>query len=351
MNGSRPLAAAAIGLFVSFSAVADELPALNIDPAGITVSGVSSGGFMAVQLHVAYASLFSGVGVVAGGPWACADSTPWPRLVTATTVCMDLQGDFVPFQGPPSAGASVEAVREAFQRGAIDDPSHLEDDRVFLFSGTNDRTVPGEVVEATRAFYAAFVNEAGILHVAEVPAGHGLATLNVGVDCGASASPYLNDCDFDTAGTLLHHLLATTLADRAERAGAPSRFGQSTFTGGEPGRISMAETGFLFVPPRCADGARCRLHVALHGCRQHVDAVGSAFVEGAGYDAWAYANDIVVLYPQATAMSSWWPERTNPRGCWDWWGYTGDGYAERDAPQMKAIVGMVKRLTDGPNSR
>ena len=43
----------------------------NIDVgAGITVSGLSAGGFMAVQMHVAYSDLFTGVGVIAGGTYS-----------------------------------------------------------------------------------------------------------------------------------------------------------------------------------------------------------------------------------------------------------------------------------------
>jgi hypothetical protein len=49
-----------------------------------------------------------------------------------------------------------------------------------------------------------------------------------------------------------------------------------------------------------------------------------------------------VLYPQAVARYWWWP--FNPRGCWDWWGYTGQAYATKDAPQMRAVMAMVERL-------
>ena len=42
------------------------LPALNIDKTQTTVSGLSSGGYMAVQLHVAYSATFKkGAGIVA----------------------------------------------------------------------------------------------------------------------------------------------------------------------------------------------------------------------------------------------------------------------------------------------
>ena len=47
---------------------ADQLPALGADAGRISVSGFSSGGFMAVQYDVAFSASTIGVGVVAGGP-------------------------------------------------------------------------------------------------------------------------------------------------------------------------------------------------------------------------------------------------------------------------------------------
>ena len=39
-----------------------------------SVSGLSSGAFMTVQLHLAHSSSFCGAGIVAGGPFRCAES-------------------------------------------------------------------------------------------------------------------------------------------------------------------------------------------------------------------------------------------------------------------------------------
>ena len=46
----------------------ERLPAIAADLSQTSTSGISSGGYMAVQLHVAYSSLVIGVGVLAGGP-------------------------------------------------------------------------------------------------------------------------------------------------------------------------------------------------------------------------------------------------------------------------------------------
>ncbi|NJM35291.1 MAG: hypothetical protein HC850_11920 [Rhodomicrobium sp.] len=47
----------------------------------------------------------------------------------------------------------------------------------------------------------------------------------------------------------------------------------------------------------------------------------------------------MLLFPQVE------PTTLNPNGCWDWWGYTGPQFLERDAPQMVAVKRMLDRLT------
>jgi poly(3-hydroxybutyrate) depolymerase len=51
-----------------------ELPALNVDIAETSISGISSGGFMAVQFQVAHSSIVKGVGVIAAGPYFCSQA-------------------------------------------------------------------------------------------------------------------------------------------------------------------------------------------------------------------------------------------------------------------------------------
>jgi poly(3-hydroxybutyrate) depolymerase len=57
------------------AASAAALGSYNVDPNSISVSGLSSGGYMAAQLGVAYSDIFTkGFGVFAGGPYDCARS-------------------------------------------------------------------------------------------------------------------------------------------------------------------------------------------------------------------------------------------------------------------------------------
>ena len=98
----------------------------------------------------------------------------------------------------------------------------------------------------------------------------------------------------------------------------------------------------MCIRDRC-ERERCRVHVAFHGCRQGAGEIGERFVREAGYNRWAQANRLIVLYPQVRA--SWRP--FNPRGCWDWWGYTGAAYHTREGAQIRAVQGMLERLS-GP---
>ena len=101
----------------------------------------------------------------------------------------------------------------------------------------------------------------------------------------------------------------------------------------------MAATGWVYVPTGCGSGTSCKLHVALHGCKQNTADIGQEFVRNAGYNRWAEANNIVVLYPQTSQKAT--------NSCWDWWGYDDANHAKKSAPQMVAITSMVEQLSRG----
>jgi poly(3-hydroxybutyrate) depolymerase len=324
----RPAIAALLAgalLCATGAATAAGLPRLAIEPGTVTVSGISSGGYMATQFQVAHGSLVKGAGVFAAGPWYCARGS----LSRALGDCFDK---------PESAPGAAELVAEAKRAGAagrIDDPKRLADDRVWVFRGSRDDKVAEPVVDALVEFYRAFVPPANVAHVTNVAAAHGVPTPKAGAECGVTASPYLNACDYDGVGEMLAFLYGPLQA--AGKPGATVAFDQAAY---DP-QGSLAAQGFLYVPAACGRGTPCRLHVAFHGCRQGAEFVGDAFVRGAGYDRWAETNRIVVLYPQAK-KSLLLP--LNPQGCWDWWGYEDADYATRAGTQVSAIRAMVKAI-------
>ena len=309
---------------------ADPLPRYGADISTLTVSGLSAGGNMAVQVHVAHSNRVTGVGALAAGPYYCAQGSLW----TALNECMT-----------PSTSSRLprwEVLKSQADRYArdelVDPTTNLASARVWLFAGLRDRTVKPDVVAVVERFYASYNTKP--VFVRDQPAGHAMVTLDAGLACDRSDPPFINDCDYDAAGELLRHLLPGLSAPAFKPGGRLIQFDQKVFANGGAYAISMADTGYAYVPLAC-DAAPCRVHVAFHGCRQGAETIGESFVRDAGYNRWADTNRLIVLYPQAIARY-WWIY--NPRGCWDWWGYTGTHYATKEAPQIRAVLAMVERL-------
>jgi len=295
---------------------AEPLPALDAEKT-YTASGLSSGAYMAVQLHVAHSSVIKGIGAIAGGPYYCAQGSLW----TAHYNCMT-PGAWWPLPATSTLKAQTEALAKA---GRIDATQNVASARVWLFSGTQDRTVYPDVVKALKSFYEVFKAKPAL--IADKPAGHAMVTESVGNSCEATAPPYINDCKYDAAGELLKYLLGLSQHSAAD---------PKQLTEFNQGSYGLEGDGYVYVPATCQK-ERCRVHVAFHGCRQSA----KEFAEGAGYNRWAEANKLIVLYPQVN--SSWRP--WNPRGCWDWWGYTGSLYATKEGAQVRAMMKMLARLS------
>ena len=317
-------------LLLSFRALAaDPLPGLGAEKT-VTVSGLSSGGYMAVQMHVAHSSIVKGAGVIAAGPYYCAQGSLWSAYYN----CMQ-PGWFTPL--PRAAKLRAEAESRA-KAGLIDATSNLASSRAWLFTGAKDPQVERDVVEALQAFYNEYKVQTII--VKDPAAGHAIATVGAGnPDCGATRAPFINACKYDAAGELLKHLYGKLNAPAAQESGRLLAFDQKPFGALE---ISMDEAGYVFVPQAC-ETASCRIHVAFHGCRQGAAEVKEQFVREAGYNRWADANRLIVLYPQAIGRTSW--TLFNPRGCWDWWGYTGPQYHTKNGAQPRAVKAMLDRLS------
>jgi poly(3-hydroxybutyrate) depolymerase len=310
---------------------AARLPSLGADGGDVSVSGLSSGAFMAVQFHVAHADVVRGAGVLAGGPWNCARGS----ASRATGECM---------QGAPEVAPLLGELREAQGRGLVAAPGAFGRSRVWLFSGYNDGVVRPVVVERLRQFYAAILPAGSVFLRNDLRAGHAMVTTDSGGACDLTGGSFMADCDFDAAGALLRFIHGPLEAPAGSPSGRLVEFEQGEFVSGGTRAAGLADTGRAWIPAACAAGARCRIHVALHGCRQSVESVGAAFVSGAGYNRWADSNRMVILYPQARTT---WGMPFNPNGCWDWWGFTGPRYATREGVQVKAIKAMVDRLASG----
>ena len=318
------------------AAAAAPLAAYNVDPANVSISGMSSGGYVAMQMAVAYSSVFRGVGVVAGGPYDCARQA----------LISECSAGAAPDVSPAVANARGWSGNE------IDDVAHIAGQRVYVVDGSLDVVTGPSVARQVQAFYV----QGGFLPAARVKvdtvdaAGHTFPTnfdAAGNTACGISAEPFISNCRFDAAGALLqwiHGALKPPAASGA--AGRLLSFDQSPFAA--PG-IGMDTTGLVYVPTRCAAGERCALHVALHGCYQGQSWIGRKFATNSGYARWADANDIIVLFPQAKVdfVPHWTPANgllNNVEGCWDWIGWYGNDYDQKSGAQLRAIRAMIQQV-------
>jgi poly(3-hydroxybutyrate) depolymerase len=315
---------------------ADKLPRLGAARDQTSVSGLSSGAFMAVQLQVAYSRSIIGAGVVAGGPYYCAAN----HLMLAG-ICMGQ----VPFT-PPNPLIMAQAAQLFASNRQIDSLRNLKTRRVYVFSGRDDTVVKPPAVDATVAFFQQVgVTGERLKYVNTLPAGHALISPGQGNDCAANAAPFISHCTvgdapYDQAGELLAHIYGPLQPKAPKAQGELMAFNQREFAAQASG---LADEAYLYVPPACrASDAHCKVHVAIHGCEQSSEVVGQRFVTETGYNEWADTNGLLVLYPQISKSVS------NSSGCWDWWGYSGSDYAKRSGPQMKAIRAMIQRLQKHP---
>jgi poly(3-hydroxybutyrate) depolymerase len=326
----------ALGLAAPMPSTAQSLPALNIDRNAITVSGVSSGGYMAVQMHVAHSRTFAGVGSIAGGPYYCAENT----LAIALSRCM-----LPDAYDEPDPARLAWITRMFADDGRIDPVDGLLDDRVWIFSSPGDTVVRQRVSDRLVDYYRQFVDASRIEYVSDVGGEHSMPTDGFGFACSYKGSStragdhFINDCDYDAAGAMLAHLQRRLRRPVSASEASLVAFDQAQYLA-SPTAHSLGTTGYAYVPAACASGARCALHVAFHGCLQGASRIGETFVRHAGYNRWAEGNRIVVLYPQATAA----PQQGNGNGCWDWWGYDDAHYMQRDGRQVQAVMRMVDRI-------
>ena len=312
--------------FTAPTLASDEL-SLDIDPERITVSGISSGGYMATQLHIAYSDVFSGMAMLSGGPYNCARNS----LRTALRYCTTNTE-----QPLPAAGFASD-IRAASAAGNIADPKNLVDDRVWLFRGTRDSKVSALVHWAAADLYAEFVPADQIRRVDSIAADHVFPASGRGNDCSEVIRPYVGDCEYDGAGELLGFLYAGLTEPQAGQVGDV----RSVELPGAA-EADLMDTAYVYVPSACENGAQsCALHLVLHGCDMSAEVIGTDFIETGGYLPWAEANGIVLAFPQVSKSMAL---PMNPHGCWDWWGYTGDDYAWRTGAQQTALVNWIRSL-------
>ena len=305
---------------------APRLSSYNIDTSQITVSGLSSGGFFAVQFHVAYSKIIRGVGVIAGGPFWCARD----NVKIATGPCLT-QPNLI------SVGYLATITYSSAATFVIDPVQNMQNSQVYLLSGKYDSVVVPGVVKKLEEYYSDFVTDGNITSVYTLPAEHCFPTDDYGDSCTRLGSPYICNCNFSAAHEILKHVYpgSPNLKPSYQPENLFS-FDQSEFT---TLFTIMDSVGYIYVPTACqSKKTPCRLHIAFHGCRQGKVYLGDEYAAHTGYGEYAEGLNTIVIFPQADNST------LNPNGCWDWWGFTSPAYASKLGLQMMSIRQMIERV-------
>ncbi len=287
-----------------------------------TISGLSSGAFMAAQMHVAHSKAIKGVAILAGGPYGCSGGT----VSGALFVCMQtLMGQ------PSGADLFADAIRLG-EAGRIDPVANLQGSRVVLVTGPNDTTVYSSVVYENKSFYASLKRQS-IKVIDDLPVGHAFPTLDKGNPCKTgSQSPWVSACGRDVAGEILNHLYGELQEPVPAKTHNFFQFPQVE-------DHSMDAQGIAYIPESCQSNLDCPIHMSLHGCQQGGSrGVGDFYFRNVGLNEWAESNGIIVVYPQAISSFG------NPNQCWDWWGYLDSDYKTQTAPQIKALKSLLDQF-------
>ena len=316
-----------LGIALTSVSMASTAQPLQLKLDNVTVSGLSSGGYMATQFHLAHAEWVKGAGVLAAGPYYCAENA----ITTALERCVSKME--VPLSLTP-LNAQVDKWRAD---GSLAPESALKDARVWLFHGQLDTKVTRAASDLLYQQYAQWVPKQQLAYVSDKNISHVFPTRHQGGDCTQSEPPFIGNCDYDAAGAMFSHVLHQPITPtETAPTGRIIEIDQASLAA-EHGE-TLANTGYVYIPNVCETDVICSVHISFHGCNQNAEAVGRAYVEQSDMHRWADANQLVVVYPQVK-KSLFMP--MNPQACWDWWGYTDATYATKSGQQIEAVRRIV----------
>lgn len=135
----------------------------------VTVSGLSSGGSMATQMHIAFSKDISGSGILAGPPYYCAGN------YMAATMCMS--GSVTSISVP----GILNKIKSYESWGNIDNTTNIKNDPVYIFTGRYDTvSLPG-IVKLNEQIYSSL--NAKVKTNYDMGSAHGFPTENYGLSC------------------------------------------------------------------------------------------------------------------------------------------------------------------------
>jgi poly(3-hydroxybutyrate) depolymerase len=217
------LSCAAASTVIASPCAAQQLGSYNISPNQIYVAGFSAGGYMAVQMHVAFSHLFKGAAIYAGGPYYCAQDS----LATALDTCE---------QDEPAVdvGALESTTASWASQGVIDPVADLKGEPVYLWSGTQDTLVRQPLMDALKSYYENF--QANVFQYDNgFDAQHGWESPYGPVSCSQLETPYVVSCT--------NYMDGVAATPAATGASLPDLSSATTDLSGATGLTALGQSG------------------------------------------------------------------------------------------------------------
>jgi hypothetical protein len=144
-------------------------------------------------MHFAYSkTVKKGAGIIAGGPYYCSQC----NAAMSVGPCMANTGSRnLPYL--------MSVVNTWSGNGYIDPTSNMSASKVYLLSGTIDSTVRQPVMDDLKTMYGSYLPAANIYYKNNLAAEYSVPTDFFGNGCAINGIPYVNNCNFDTAGDIL----------------------------------------------------------------------------------------------------------------------------------------------------
>lgn len=294
--------------------------------AEISVSGISSGAYMAEQYHVANSKRVKSATLFAVGPYYCSQGNSYNAL----NACMDTKDQL-------SIDDSIDKISELEARGVIDPSSNVKNSKVTIINGKRDLTVKESVSSSAVDFYKKLgVKKVNYLNTFDIA--HTFPTINKGNDCKAdSSSPYISSCGIDGAKIVFKTF--KPLLVKSPREYKENRlFYIKQWEDYSIDNLYVSKHAVAYVPEAC-EKSNCDLHISFHGCRQTRFDIDDQYIKDTGLINYAESNKTIVLFPQTLPNLLW-----NPNGCWDWWGYSGTDFYSNEASQIKVVNRLVEKF-------
>lgn len=294
----------------------------------VSVSGISSGAYMAGQFHLSHSSYVNNATLFAGGPYFCSEGS----AIKAMGICMKSE------DGEIDLSKTLQTIRELDSHNKIDPTQNLHDDHVLIINGKRDQTVKKRVSESSFNLYKS-LNVKKVRFEASLDIAHTFPTIKNGNECHKNSHPpFISACNIDGA-KIVFRQFKKELRPKAQYN--PARlFSINQWKHHPLAMFSMGKNAAIYFPKSC-ESEKCSLHVSFHGCKQTVFDLQDQYIKETGYLEWAESNNTIILFPQALPNYF---GMLNPNGCWDWWGYTGQNFHNKLGVQIITVNQMIKRL-------